>query len=164
MPRYILIAGVNGAGKSTLYQALDSIHSMPRVNTDEIVRSFGRWDNESDVLKAAKQAVVMISENMRNKVSFNQETTLCGKSIITNIQKAKQLGYYVEIHYVGLENADIAVERIEHRVKKGGHGIPEGDVRRRYIESLEALKKVIPICDEVVLYDNTEAFNRFAVF
>ena len=50
MKRYILIAGVNGAGKSTLYQTLDSLQAMERVNTDEIVRSFGDWRNSADVL------------------------------------------------------------------------------------------------------------------
>ena len=52
MKKYILIAGVNGAGKSTLYQALESLKNMPRINTDEIVRSFGNWQNMSDVFKA----------------------------------------------------------------------------------------------------------------
>ena len=42
MEKYILIAGVNGAGKSTLYQTLDSLKDMKRINTDEIVKSFGR--------------------------------------------------------------------------------------------------------------------------
>jgi len=51
MKKYILIAGVNGAGKSTLYQTLESLKNMPRINTDEIVRSFGNWQDMSDVLK-----------------------------------------------------------------------------------------------------------------
>lgn len=41
MKKYILIAGVNGAGKSTLFQTIDSLKNMQRINTDEIVRSFG---------------------------------------------------------------------------------------------------------------------------
>ena len=48
--KYILIAGVNGAGKSTLYQTLDTLKSMERINTDEIVRSFGDWKNTDDVI------------------------------------------------------------------------------------------------------------------
>lgn len=52
MKKYILIAGVNGAGKSTLYQTLDSLKDIKRVNTDEIVRSFGSWRNATDVMKA----------------------------------------------------------------------------------------------------------------
>ena len=60
MKKYILIAGVNGAGKSTLYQTIDSLKLMERVNTDEIVRSFGDWKKPSDVMKAGKIAVKKI--------------------------------------------------------------------------------------------------------
>ena len=78
MKRYILIAGVNGAGKSTLYYTMDSLKNMPRVNTDEIVRTFGDWKNPSDVIKAGKTAVRRVEEYFAKGVSFNQETTLCG--------------------------------------------------------------------------------------
>ena len=54
MKKYILIAGVNGAGKSTLYQSLQSLQSMPRVNTDEILREFGDWKNMIDVMAAGE--------------------------------------------------------------------------------------------------------------
>ena len=37
--------------------------------------------------------------------SFNQETTLSGKSIIRNIRKAKQNGFYVVMNYMILRLA-----------------------------------------------------------
>ena len=104
MKKYILIAGVNGAGKSTLYQTIDSLKLMERVNTDEIVRSFGDWKSPSDVMKAGKIAVKKIQNYFERGISFNQETTLCGNSILKNIKKAKDLGYVVELHYVGVES------------------------------------------------------------
>ena len=164
MKRYILIAGVNGAGKSTLYQTLDSLQAMERVNTDEIVRSFGDWRNSADVLNAGKVAVSKIKEYFRHGVSFNQETTLCGKSVLKNIDKAKSLGYEIELHYVGIESVEIAKQRIAYRVAHGGHGIPDADVERRYIESFEHLNLVKDKCDLIVLYDNTEVFKRFAIY
>ena len=82
MKRYILIAGVNGAGKSTLYQTLDYLQDMPRINTDEIVRIFDDWKNQNDVAKAGKIAVGLIKDYFEKGLSFNQETTLCGKSIL----------------------------------------------------------------------------------
>lgn len=164
MKKYIIIAGVNGAGKSTLYNVLDSLQDMKRINTDEIVRGFGNWRNSSDVLKAGKQAVKLIKEYFSKNITFNQETTLCGKSIIRNIEIAKSLGYTIEMHYVGVNSAETAKSRIVHRVKSGGHGIPDADVERRYEESFINLRLVIPLCDMVVLYDNTESFNRFAVY
>ena len=164
MKKYILIAGVNGAGKSTLYQALESLKDMPRINTDEIVKSFGSWKNMSDVFKAGKIAVKKIKEYFEQGITFNQETTLCGASIIRNIKLAKSLGYKIELHYVGVASVDIAKERIAYRVSKGGHGIPDADVERRYIESFDKLKEIISLCDLMVLYDNTENFNRFAIY
>lgn len=164
MKKYILIAGVNGAGKSTLYQTLDSLQAMERVNTDEIVRSFGDWRNSADVLNAGKLAVSKIKECFHHGDSFNQETTLCGNSVIKNIEKAKLLGYEVELHYVGVESVEIAKRRIAYRVAHGGHGIPDADVERRYIESFEHLNLVKDKCDLIVLYDNTEVFNRFAIY
>ena len=164
MKKYILIAGVNGAGKSTLYQTLDCFQNMPRINTDEIVRSLGDWRNVSDVMKAGKIAVYKMKEYFEAGVSFNQETTLCGNSIFHNIDKAKKLGYQIELHYVGIESVELAKERIAYRVAHGGHGIPDADVERRYRESMENLGRVIKKCDLVVLYDNTKAFRRFAIY
>ena len=164
MKKYILIAGVNGAGKSTLYQTLDSLKLMERINTDEIVRSFGDWRNSSDVMKAGKLAVSKINNYFRNGVSFNQETTLCGNSILKNIDRAKSLGYEIELHYVGVESIELAKKRIAYRVAHGGHGIPDADVERRYVESFKHLNLVKDKCDLVILYDNTKAFSRFAIY
>lgn len=137
MKKYILIAGVNGAGKSTLYQSLQSLQEMPRVNTDEILRAFGDWRNMTDVMSAGKIAVKKIAIYFAEDVTFNQETTLCGKSIINNIAKAKKQGYFVELHYIGVETVNIAKERVAARIKQGGHGIAEQDIEKRYIDTFE---------------------------
>lgn len=164
MKKYILIAGVNGAGKSTLYQTLDSLRDMPRVNTDEILREFGDWRNISDVMKAGKIAVKKMVQLFEENSSFNQETTLCGKTILKNIEKAKTQGYFVEMHYVGVDSVDIAKKRVLKRVSHGGHGIPEKDIEKRYVETFKNLKVVLPECDLAAIYDNTVEFRRFAIF
>lgn len=164
MCRYVIFAGVNGAGKTTLYQSNIKIQNMPRVNLDEIVRVFGKWDNIKDVTKAGEIAIKKIREYFANKISFNQETTLCGNSIVKNIITAKKLGYSIEIYYVGLNSADLAVERVKERVVKGGHGVPETDIKRRYFNSLIQLKKVLGYCDKVELFDNSGVFRRIAIY
>lgn len=165
MKTYVLFAGVNGAGKSTLYSTLSGeILSMPRVNTDEIVRSLGDWRDMSVVLQAGKIAVKQLNNYFSQGVSFNQETTLCGGSVLRNIAKAKELGYKVVVHYIGVESVDIAKARVRSRVECGGHGVPDADIERRYVESINNLFKIIPVCDEVFVYDNTFAFNIFAKY
>ncbi|MEE1314280.1 MAG: zeta toxin family protein [Faecalimonas sp.] len=165
MKKYILIAGVNGAGKSTLYHSLQELQDMPRVNTDEILKQFGgKWNDSKDVIKAGKIAVEKISECFQKGISFNQETTLCGKSIIQNIKRAKEAGFSVEIHYVGVDSVELAKERVHHRVLQGGHGIPDADIIRRYVESFENLSKIADAVDELTFYDNTEYFEMVAVY
>lgn len=159
MKRYILIAGVNGAGKSTLYQINDSLKNMPRINVDEIVKEFGDWKNMKDVFKAGKIAVEKIEKYFEEGITFNQETTLCGKSVVKNIYKAKELGYFIELHYVGVESVEIA----KYRVEQDGHGIPESDIEKRYKETFQQLNSILGECNLIAFYDNTEKFRRFAI-
>ena len=162
MKRYILFAGCNGVGKSTLYQTNDMFQNMPRVNMDEIVREFGSWKNEADAFKAGKIAIRKIAKYFDEGDSFNQEVTLCGNSVWNNILRARKLGYQIELSYVGVDSVDIAKTRIASRVQKGGHGIPDADVERRFSESIKNLPRAIELCDIVEIYDNTDAFVRVA--
>lgn len=161
---YLLFAGVNGAGKSTLYNLCSGI-PQNRINPDEILRANGgNWKSSTDQANAMKEAVKRIKDYFKMGFSFNQETTLAGNSIINHINKAKEQGYIVNVYYVGLESADLAIQRVQQRVEKGGHGIAQEDIRRRYVQSLNNLKKIIPICDKVVIYDNTKNFLLVASF
>lgn len=163
---YTLIAGVNGAGKSTFYW-LGSLlpEKQERVNSDEILKeNKGDWRNINDQMDAMKEAVRRTKTYLEKGVSFNQETTLTGGSIIGNIRQAKQQGFYVQMYYVGLESVNLAIERVANRVKNGGHGIKEEDIRKRYKRSLENLKSAVELCDKVYVFDNTVEFKQAAVF
>lgn len=159
MKKYIIFAGVNGAGKSSLYNNL--LINAPgenlgqRINTDEIVKEIGDWKRETDQMKAGRIAVSKIKSFLENGISFNQETTLSGNFIIKTIQKAKDKSYKIELHFVSVDTVEIAKERVRKRVENGGHGIPDTDIERRFIESRENLEKIIELCDEVTIYDNT---------
>ena len=162
-----IFAGVNGAGKSTLYNSenLDNeIKYSTRINTDEIVRKIGDWKNNSDQIKAAKIAINLRNDCLQNGKSFNEETTLTGKTILKTIDKAKELGYELQLFYVGVNNPEIAKERIRNRVEKGGNNIADEIVEKRYYESLKNLKHVITKFDEVYLYDNSIKYKHIFSF
>jgi predicted ABC-type ATPase len=108
MKKYVVIAGVNGAGKSTLLSIEPSIQNIEKVNLDKTVRELGNWQDVKTVTQAGKIVIKQIEDYFSKGISFSQETTLCGKSIVRNIQKAKKLGYYIELHYIGLDNASAA--------------------------------------------------------
>jgi predicted ABC-type ATPase len=59
---------------------------------------------------------------------------------------------------------ELAKQRIIYRVSKGGHGIPDEDVEKRYLETFKNLKIVLPMCNLASLYDNTKKFRRIAIY
>ena len=158
MKNYTIFAGVNGAGKTSIYRSVYYNENMneKRINTDEMVARIGNWQDNNLQIKCAREAVKLIKKYIFEGISFNQETTLSGKSIINNIKLAKEKGFYITMNYIGVENVDIAKQRVAIRVKKGGHGIADEDIERRYYDSLKNLSKVISICDKINIYDNSE--------
>ena len=161
MKNYTIFAGVNGAGKTSIYKSIYYNENIDekRINTDEMVSRIGHWQDNNLQIKCAREAVKLIKKYIVEGISFNQETTLSGKSIISNIKLAKEKGFYVTMNYIGVESVDIAKQRVAIRVKKGGHGIPDEDIERRYEDSLKNLGKVISICDKINIYDNSEMFK-----
>lgn len=77
-------------------------------------------------MTVGKIAVKKIAGYFDEGISFNQETTLCGKLILNNIARAKKRGYFIELHYIGVENVDIAKERVVICMKQGAWNCGEG--------------------------------------
>ena len=157
---FYIFAGVNGAGKSSLYKLTSTFDKNSdfgeRINTDEIVNKIGNWKNAADQIKASKMAIKMRKDFIKKGISFNQETTLTGNTILKAIEEAKKNGYKILMAYVGVENPEIAKDRVKIRVNKGGHDIPAEKIEERYYKSLENLKKIAMSCDKLVVYDNSK--------
>ncbi|MCM1546240.1 MAG: zeta toxin family protein [Clostridiales bacterium] len=153
---YTIFAGVNGAGKSTLYRANKSRQLGVRLNSDEIIREAGGdWKSVEAQIAAGRKILRLQDECLSQGVSFNQETTLSGNSIIKTVQRAKTLGYFIHLCYVGVNSSDIAKERVAKRILQGGHGVSEATIERRYETSAENFLKIYAFCDKVDVYDNS---------
>lgn len=166
MPTYTIFAGVNGAGKTSIYKSIyyNENKTEKRINTDEMVARIGSWKDNNLQMKCAREAVKLIKRYISEETSFNQETTLSGKSIIKNIKAAKENGFYIVMNYIGVKNPEVAKDRVRIRVSGGGHGIPDKDIERRYYDSLKNLNEIIEICDEVNIYDNTDVLREIIYF
>ncbi|WP_315109969.1 zeta toxin family protein [Clostridium intestinale] len=166
MCRYTIFAGVNGAGKTSIYKSIyyEENKDEKRINTDEMVARVGSWKDNNLQIQCAREAVKLIKQYISQGISFNQETTFSGKSIIKNIKEAKSRGFYIVMNYVGVESPKIATERVRLRVSKGGHGIPDDTIERRYYDSLSNLNLAIELCDEINIYDNSNKFVEIINF
>ena len=157
MKLYTIIGGVNGAGKSSLTGVLKSMGTDlgPIIDVDKIAQSLGGRNVE-----AGKAAIQKIEDYLKHGVSFTQETTLAGHRPTQIAQKAKALGYHIRLCYVGLNSLEDSLIRIQNRLKRGGHGIPEEDVTRRYDNRFPDLFKVLVYCDEATFFDNDNGFRE----
>lgn len=159
MKNYILIAGINGTGKSSFRGVLEGQGVLMGhiIDADYIAK-----ENNFDNIKAGKEAIKEINFCLSNNLSFTQETTLAGHRTKRTIQKARQQGYTITMYYIGLNSKAESLIRIANRVRKGGHNISEDDVNRRYGNRLQSLSDVVPLCDNVIFYDNENGFVKVA--
>ena len=161
MKIYTIIGGVNGVGKSSFTGVLKerSTDLGVIVDVDKITAELG-----GNALAGGKAALRKISECIDKGISFAQETTLSGYKTEATAKQVKDLGYHVRLFYVALDSAKESLERIENRVRRGGHDIPQDDVIRRFAGRWEAVSKVLPYCDEAEFYDNDNGFALVAEY
>ncbi len=161
MKTYTIIGGVNGVGKSSFTGVLKerSTDLGTIIDVDKITAELG-----GNPLDGGKAALRRISECIEKGVSFTQETTLSGRKTEATAKQVAQLGYCVRLYYIGLDTVEESLARIENRVRRGGHNIPDDDVNRRFAGRWEAVSKVLPYCDEAEFYDNDNGFVKVAEY
>jgi predicted ABC-type ATPase len=71
------------------------------------------------------------------------------------LREARQAGYFVSVHFLGLDSAQLAIARVAQRVEAGGHDVPDDKILTRYPRTLANLRSLLDLADEVTLYDNS---------
>ena len=157
-PKIIIIAGPNGAGKTTFAREfLPQEAGCPVfVNADLIAAGLSPFAPERAAIQAGRLTLEAIAQHVIKRESFAFETTLSGKAYARQIPQWRQLGYRVELFFLSLTSADMAVQRVAERVRQGGHDIPEATIRRRFDAGMRLFFDVYrPLVDQWVLYDNS---------
>lgn len=161
MKTYTIVGGLDGTGKSSLVGSLkmQTTELGKIIDPDKITASAN-----GNIIEGARIAVNQIEDFILKGISFTQETTLTGLKTNVTVKRAKDAGYYIKLYYIGLDSVDESIWRIKNRVSKGGHDIPEADVRRRYEKRFEALKEILPYCNEAVFVDNFNGYSEIAEY
>lgn len=98
-----------------------------------------------------------IDELFEASENFAFETTLATKTYKQKIQQVQKKGYFTTLLFFCLKNPELAKERVELRVKEGGHNIPNDVIERRYINGITNLFEInFPIVDQILVFDNSE--------
>ena len=155
-----VLAGVNGAGKSSIAGAMLRSTGGAYFNPDEASRRLreirpGLSGAEANSL-AWREGVRRLREAIATRRDFVFETTLGGSTVVGLLEEAVEAGFAVRVWYAGLRSPELHLARVAARVRKGGHDIPEADVRRRYTNSRLNLVRLLPKLTELMVYDNSE--------
>lgn len=162
-----IIAGCNGAGKTTASKRIlpDLIDCIEFINADEIAFKLCPENVESVAIQAGRLMLNKIVDLINAGDTFAFETTLATRIYKQTIIYAQSIGYSVVLIYYWLDNANLAIDRVESRVLKGGHNIENEVIRRRYDRGIDNLFNIyLPLVDECLIFDNTNVdFELFAV-
>ena len=155
MRRLDLVVGPNGAGKSTFvrYTLAPLLPGSVFVNADDIARR--RWPKSADAhaYSAADVAARTRDALIRDRRPFIAETVFSHPSKLDLIAQAHQAQYTVVVHVLMVPE-ELAVQRVLHRVRSGGHSVPEQKIRERYRRLWPLVADAIATADSATVYDN----------
>jgi predicted ABC-type ATPase len=172
-PAFWIIAGPNGSGKSTLYGSRrdaiygNTIISDPDrpfwiINPDLLASRIGEAEG-LPATEANLQAVIRIEAWLKASIKAHQsigvETVLSTDKYRRLVRAAKRRGFEFRLVYVMLKEPGLNVDRVDLRVKKGGHDVPKDKIRDRWHRSLNQLPWFLNEADWALLFDNSDTLR-----
>lgn len=157
----VIVAGVNGCGKSTfavnaagkevlLGQTAINPDTLTLAVTEEFPRIGPIGANLVGVERAEKAVWRAIAEGRSAAI----ETVLSSSKFVAVVRAARKRRYRTRRIFIGLPTVSLALERIEARVKQGGHAVPEARVRDRWARAHDNLIEFNRIVDDVLVFSN----------
>ena len=128
-------------------------------NPDEVARRLLKADPSLDQAGANaaawQEGKRLLEKSIAERKHYAFETTLGGNTMTGLLQKALDEGVEVCIWYAGLDSPERHIARVAGRVARGGHDIPEADIRKRYRQSHRNLVSLIPRLTILRVFDNS---------
>jgi predicted ABC-type ATPase len=137
VPTLTVIAGPNGSGKSTLTRSLEFEGRDRLLDPDAIARGINPLNPSAAAIAAGRDVVNRTADYLNQGLSFAVETTLASRGRVDLLRKAKSRGFEIHLVLIGLDSPERCITRIRNRATRGGHFVPDADVRRRYARSVE---------------------------
>jgi predicted ABC-type ATPase len=157
--RIYVIAGVNGSGKSSIGGAAFRQYGGEYYNPDEVARKLMAANPTLTQVEANSaawhQGVKLLKRAITERKDFAFETTLGANTIPRLLAQAATQGIEIYVWYVGLSSAELHIERVQSRVRRGGHDIAAEHIRRRYEHSRLNLIDLLPRITALRVYDNS---------
>jgi len=159
-PCIYVLAGTNGAGKSSLIGAVIERQGVEFFDPDAAARRIRDRNPGISQIEANSSAWHegrrLLERAIAERATYAFETTLGGATMTALLERALGAGLQVRVWYVGLASPELHLARVRARVARGGHDIPEADIRRRFHDGRLNLVRLLPRLTELRVYDNSE--------
>jgi predicted ABC-type ATPase len=112
--RAYVLAGPNGAGKTTFAREflLSEASCRTFINADLIAAGLSPFDPGKAAIRAGRLMLESIDRAVERRESFAFETTLAATSYARRIPSWQALGYVVELVFLALPSAEVAIARV----------------------------------------------------
>ena len=160
-PWLTVVGGPNGVGKSTFMAGLQTTgYPVGRVlNPDDIAQTLSRAGQASAV-QAGRETLRQSRALITSRTTFSRESTLSSHEILRTMRTAKDAGFTVVLHFIGVADVETSKRRVQMRVADGGHAIAEPIQRRRFEKTFTAAARAAQIADTSLFFDNAGAGHR----
>jgi predicted ABC-type ATPase len=128
-PELVVIGGPNGSGKTTLARQYLIESPYTYLSADDIASELSPNQPEKAAIQAARVFSIKFAEGLDRREMLVVESTLAGLSLKRWMTLAKEKGYRITVVFVFLDSVELNLARIAERVARGGHDVPEEDVR-----------------------------------
>jgi predicted ABC-type ATPase len=161
----IIIGGPNGAGKSTLAYAYLDQYDVAYLSADAIAKQRNPEQPADAKVEAGKVFFRRLHTLIERRDDFMIESTLAGRGIGHILARLSRIGYRTHLAFVFLDTPALCVRRVQQRVQRGGHDVPDDDIVRRFYRSKQNFWTVYRHeVDRWYLYYNAEdSFQEVAV-
>jgi predicted ABC-type ATPase len=136
MPKQVVIvAGANGSGKTTFANQYVKRFGYQYVGADDIAAQLAPDKFQEVKIQAGRMFFKQLTELISKGKNFVVETTLSGLGFQRLIPRLNQAGYTITIVFIYLPTPENCIKRVKERVLKGGHSVPEVEIKRRFHRS-----------------------------
>ncbi|RLD82222.1 MAG: hypothetical protein DRJ07_08420 [Bacteroidetes bacterium] len=157
-PYLIIVAGCNGSGKSTFSKT--HVNAVEPFDFDK--RFMEIYDSMSDSElrhQIAKNTAIKEFESSING-AFSKGENFCYETNFDDsplywAEKAKKLGYRIELIFYCLSSLDLAKKRVRFRTKNKGHYVADNTIDYKWKEGYKNLNLHFQFFDFILLVDNS---------
>ena len=155
-PVFTIVMGCDGAGKTAWKR--HNYDRLPRRYFDlhSLAGGLGDWNGPDARERAGACIAAQISESIQKGRDFGTESTYSGKPGPALVERVVAEGYRVEGVYLGTNDPQINIARIENRVLLNtGHRVDPERIPERWKHSLANLRRTAGRFESLQLLDNS---------